>query len=505
MSLKKNGFSFLLWFLYAALVIAAFLGLGAFLTDKNGYAAIFGWGGALILLMISGILVALFHKLTRNTSGKNNAAKRQNATQSRKIAFLVLEAVIVVVLLAVAFVWDIHMMSMAGERAAYYEYSMVADGKSVPTVVHGAQYVYLQVLHGLFFLLGNKFIAAVWFQIVLHLLVALIFYFCVRKACGVFSALITLGFAALGPFMRSEAVQLSPVLLFLVIFGVVLLILIGCIGQKNPLTCLIGGLFIVAVSYLDVAGLVLIPFLVWGLLTDEEGNPTVARRIGCMLTGFFGILLGTVVLFGIDALGSHKKVLDVFMAWWKLYHPQSFSVPYLVDEGNIPLETVVLILLLGFGVFSFWCRRKQENLTLWVVCLFAMLALLCGGMTTKEMDDSILLYLIMTVLAGVGIGGSIQKETAPQNRSIISASNQEESSEIEGAFTDEEHSSAESEDSDYEPGYTPKKQVVFLENPLPLPKKHVKKVLDYDRTPEISTEEEDDFDISVSDEDDFDL
>ena len=45
-------------------------------------------------------------------------------------------------------------------------------------------------------------------------------------------------------------------------------------------------------------------------------------------------------------------------------------------------------------------------------------------------------------------------------------------------------------------------QVRFLENPLPLPKKHVKRVMDYSLS---SVSQEDDFDYPVAEDDDFDI
>jgi len=45
-----------------------------------------------------------------------------------------------------------------------------------------------------------------------------------------------------------------------------------------------------------------------------------------------------------------------------------------------------------------------------------------------------------------------------------------------------------------------KKKVELLENPLPLPKKHVKKVMDFDDAPK-----KDDFDLQISEDDDFDV
>ena len=44
-----------------------------------------------------------------------------------------------------------------------------------------------------------------------------------------------------------------------------------------------------------------------------------------------------------------------------------------------------------------------------------------------------------------------------------------------------------------------KKQVKYLDNPLPLPKKHVKRTLDFE------LDKKDDFDIEIKEDDDFDI
>ena len=44
-------------------------------------------------------------------------------------------------------------------------------------------------------------------------------------------------------------------------------------------------------------------------------------------------------------------------------------------------------------------------------------------------------------------------------------------------------------------------KIQFIENPLPLPKKHVPKVLDY----KLKSDDDGDFDYPVADDDDFDL
>ncbi len=51
------------------------------------------------------------------------------------------------------------------------------------------------------------------------------------------------------------------------------------------------------------------------------------------------------------------------------------------------------------------------------------------------------------------------------------------------------------------PGAEEKPKVVYLENPLPLPKQHVSKTLEYDW----NVGESEDFDVDISETDDFDI
>ena len=93
-------------------------------------------------------------------------------------------------------------------------------------------------------------------------------------------------------------------------------------------------------------------------------------------------------------------------------------------------------------------------------------------MLSEDMPGLTLLYLLLAVAAGAGVQ-AVLLET-------------------------EEFPEEEPADFQEEPVETEKIQLI--ENPLPLPKKHVPKVLDY----KLNGDDDSDFDYPVADDDDFD-
>ena len=117
----------------------------------------------------------------------------------------------------------------------------------------------------------------------------------------------------------------------------------------------------------------------------------------------------------------------------------------------------------------------------------ALIAMQCFQITTVEMMGFQLLYIFMAVLAGIGIcnvfapAKSASKETAIKAAKIVKSD----------TIVKTEAVSA------------PAAGVRFIENPLPLPKKHVAKTMDYRLKPD----EKDgfDYDYPVDENDDFDI
>lgn len=494
MNLKKNVFSHLMWFIYSALVCVGLMGISVVLTNRVGYSKAEGF-------MMCGLwlLACAWVVYFRKKQSENDEEDQKHS----RLPAVVVEGFFVILLFVFGIFLRVQGLVNIGEPNAYHEFALVAEGKTIPTIVHGAVYFYLKLLHFVYLLFGNKLVAGIWLQIVLLLIAGVFLYFTVRRMAGAVSAVIMLAFLMMGSCMMQESLVLSPQLFFFVVYAVALYLCTLCmVGGKQPLTCALTGLMLAFVCYLDIMGVTLLFFLVCGLLMgkSEEPEPLTARLLGG-LSALVGCVVGFVVFIIMDAIGSGKAIVNVLGAWWELYAPSAFAIPESLTISEINAEMVILLLLLPIGVAGYWFKRESEKQSVWILTTLVLLLMAAFGMTTEEMDGSIQFTLMFAVLAGVSLSGVF---SFGEDRPLVLAIpvshkvHKVHTEEYEDSDLPEEEFYAEPEESTQQ---TPK--VTLLENPLPLPKAHVKKTLDYDIVdihPTLNC-----FDIRVAANDDYDI
>ncbi len=509
MNLKKNVFSYLMWFTYSVMVCVGLMGVFGTISTQAGYPRLLGVGISCLGLLLCGLLVWLLHRLAGTVSGR---------IQSDVKTGLMIECIIAILFFAVGVGLRISDMD-SGIRygAVYYEATKVAEGLTIPYSVHSADYLYSLLLHLVFVVFGNKVAAGIVMQIALQTAAFLFLYLAVRKMAGALSSLIFLGVITLSPAAVREALTLSPQMLFLLTFAVVLYLSACCInGKKHPVGCLVTGLFIGMTCYLDIAGLVLFVFVVCGLLMKRaEQDRTAGGRIGvaalCLLgalAGFFGTLV-TV------SLCRSLSFTDSLPAKLQLYYPGGFQIPMLLDSDTSIVSVLILVFLLAAGIFSFWCSRKTERQSVWVIVVVSLIALQCSGMTTDELNGNFLLFIMFSILAGIGVSGIFAKNELPACEEMENIPVEDEIGHMEKEVTENQttenppvaHGTADTvtpvNENSQEHSATTRKPVKLIENPLPLPKKHVPKVLDY-AVKDLEVQQ-DDFDVAIDDNDDFDI
>lgn len=493
---KKNVISYIMWFLYVLLAEILVL----ICTDELGRSyglpvyvnALIGFTFAAFV----GVLVLLIRKLwTRSPLWVNRYPL---------FGFLA-EAVVCVLLLAVGLGLRIFDMEAMTQGASYFEAAQVTYGQSIPQVVHGAVYIYLQVLHGLFLIVGNHFVAGIWLQIVLQMLAFLVLYFVVRKMSGVIAALMTLGFGMCAPMMVRYALELSPEMLYFLLLVLTLSVfMIGYNRKLHPALFLVFGALAAVMTYLDITGILLFLFAASIPFNIREESAGVGRKmaaLGCTVVSYAGVFAGTILL---DALSSGKVFGNVWKAWTALY-----SVKY-YEATDIPfsIEEIILLGFLLVGIFSFWCNKRAETISVSIcgVIGFILLAM----RFTKEMPGDFYLILMLVVMASTFVGqvfspvvspGGIADGDVAEDESMAvnddTVMNLTEVSKAEQAKVVEPV-----KENRQEVVQEPTKPVIqFIENPLPLPKKHEKRVLNY--AVEL-TDETAEFDIDVADDDDYD-
>lgn len=478
MKWKKNILSHIIWFAYVLLVCAALLGqIEAFRVFLDGIEV----PAAIGVLAVTGTVAVLFHLFAKEEDGAE-----EGGVNIRMLA----EAALVVLLLAVGLILRLQLLTDAGEQAMYFETAKVAEGQTIPQTVHGATYIYLMLLRGFFLFFGNKMSAGIWLQIVLQLLAALLLFIGVRKLAGPLAALSVLFFTACSDLAVRDVALLSPRILFLFLFALGLAVLSACKSKKlYPLLYLPCGILVGVVMCLDAGGILLVVFGVAAVFSEWDQEPEWKRRAGAVILFLTGCLTGFSGLLYADAIFSQSPFEEIVKAWLKLYQPGTFRMFLSIGDGISPWE-ILLVMLLLIGIFSYWWDRHHERMSMWVMAAGVAAAAECFGLLTEEIPASIYLFLSFSVLAGVSVQQCFRKE--PEISMSVES--------MIDTMNDPDNEKMRPVECARDPEET--KQPQLIENPLPLPKPHKKKVLDFDKS--LAAGEED-YDLAVDENDDYDI
>jgi len=167
----------------------------------------------------------------------------------------------------------------------------------------------------------------------------------------------------------------------------------------------------------------------------------------------------------------------VLYAWGSTFQPEAPDLVLLMQNSS--LEVMILLVLMSVNVFSFYRRRDRDVTTVWILMTFVMAVLYVMGITTESMNGRPLLLILMCISAAVSFKELFWVK--------IDAVTQKASKEVvkEDIIIPAEEAT-----------------IQFIENPLPLPKKHVKRTMDYAFVPEAAKMN---YDIEISENDDFDV
>ena len=178
-----------------------------------------------------------------------------------------------------------------------------------------------------------------------------------------------------------------------------------------------------------------------------------------------------------------KCPMLVLNAWFVTYG--SVQPTFEIITNNVTIDFFVILLLVSLGAFSFWRRKYEERFTPWVFICTGIAILHFGGFLTENMSGSYLMYVLFTVLASVSVTELFCVDT--EQEKVV----KKEEPEVIDLEKTPEPTEGEKE-----------KKTRFIENPLPLPKRHARKAMDYAIVPK---ENEMKYDVSVSDSDDYDI
>lgn len=482
MAFEKRMFSYIVWGLHSILACIGFAVILLKTLDATPLTNPYGQIGIVCLsFVLTACVFLLVRKIANSCGGEGNGVRKAVA-----------EAVAAVLLLAAGVTLRVLFLDKGMEEAAYFDMAQV-NGEGIPSLSYGAQYLYVCMLRALFYAVGNHFTAGVILQIVLQTGGALVFYLAVRRFSGASAGIVALAVLMFMPSAIREALVYSPRMLYFLLFSIVLLMVGRMTARQKKdkfawygwLHTVLCGAAIAVVTYLDGAGVLLfIP--VFGIVLAKERKRLLCQW-GVVLAGFLAVL---ALLFFADASLSGADFVSVCRVWAASYVPQ---FPVLSDLVFLRENTVMELVLLSVAAFvillglpGFFCSRREECQTPFMM-LEIGLVLLCVCRTDHV--QARYEYLMLAVFAAM-TGAAVRAVSAHEKTGEDAEENSV--SQLPAAVAALSEAGDPPEDG----------KVKLIDNPLPLPKRHVKKTMGYQR--EVPPEEMH-YDIEVEENDDFDL
>lgn len=531
MSWKKSVFSRLVWVVYLLIIGTAMAFAGSAICGGIGVAEYIGGVAAVAYLLFAGLIVFVLRR---------TATKLKSISYGRGKDFQWIESILAALLFVAGLFLRAKEMRADVDSSVFLDLAYVSsDGQTIPWLAHGAVYFYIWTLRIVFLLLGNKAAMALWLQIMLQMLGVLLLYYAVRKMAGKLPAIMMLVFFMLSSYMVEKAIVPSPEMFYLLLFSIVLLYVSRGVDHAfRWLFWLLAGVMAALLIYLDVAGLLLIPLMIGAIVTRRK---EAKRKIKSGILGVVaGLLLGVLSCVLVGALSSSKSVLGFMEEWMQLYRFEEPQFAVILSEFDMVWLMGILLCLMAWGVFSPWHGRKTERFSIWIICLLVAALLQCLGIFVEEMSGGIYIFLFSTILAGLGVRESIvvpveeisfaeamEKKTISSDAAVKEQPKLQELGEKDATETKEtlkdakaaaeisqttveaketleaDERSEEKQEQKQEPEET--REIEYIENPLPLPKAHVKRVMDYELDFDPDYERDlGGYDIYVPDDDDFD-
>lgn len=486
---RKTRLSYLIWILYTGLCVTllAFTGYSVYGVYVKAAPAKLG------ALLVFPLLVCVYLPLRQSALALR---RRRSLSLHSKLmieAFCVSVSFVFGFLVRLRIFRDVALFTSGDALGAgFMEKALVRAGESVEPIAHGISYLYVLMLSAVFSFLGNSVSAAMLLQIVLELLSMLLGYRLVKAAAGRFAACLTLLLLAFSPAFVEKIAVIDPECLFLLLYLFGLLSAIFYVRAvladrpvwRNVFAAILPGAVIGILTYFELSAVTILSF--FAVLFAGKREDAQPGEIGRNILRLFVTLVSCAAVFfilvGVDAAASGVSLERSLYVWAYPYLRIGVTAARLGElHGNV-LFCAILFLPAAFLVFDFLRSGKEQDHSPWLFFCLLFTPFLFWEFWTIELSGLALFF--WSVAAALGVKNCVFGGEA----------------EVVQAKIEEINAAAAPIPVAVESVAASTQKPRFLENPLPVPKKHVKKEMDYDYpiAPEMMH-----FDLELSEGDDF--
>lgn len=352
------------------------------------------------------------------------------------------------------------------QGAGFYELCRIQAGTQMPQLEYGVGDLYAKMLYLLFWLFGNHMLYAAYLQMALQMAALVFFYFALRNLWGFIPAIAAEAALLVFPEFLESLVILNQENLLLFLLCGNLVLAAAVLGRTARKQNAAGGYaFVILVSgigaglcayleklYLAVPAMLLLVLLL--IKRPEEATGIQRRRLQVPV-----YLIGLGLGFGVCLLVKRQITGQQYAAVWAEYDRVQLS-------GGVFLSGSVM--------------NYASALLLFFVFVAAAAAVVIYSYCEKEQ--------ILPEIKKSEIKKSEIEKMEIKESELKAVTGQENSRSVQEQLPQE---TAEE-----------KKTVKYIENPLPVPKRHVKKEMDFGFEPDSDLMK---YDVMVEENDDFDL
>lgn len=378
------------------------------------------------------------------------------------------------------------------QGAGFYELCRIQIGTQMPQLEYGVGDLYAKLLYLLFWLFGNHMLYAAYLQMALQMAALVFFYFALRSLWGFIPALAAEAALLVFPESLKSLTILNQENLLLFLLCVNLCMAAAVLSRtlrkqstagRYALVILVSGICAGLSAYLEKLYLAVPAALLLALLLmkrPKEAQGMQKRRLQLPV-----YLIGMGLGFGVCLLVKRQITGQQYAAVWAEYDRVQLSGEVFLSGSVMNYASALLL----FFVFV----AAAAAIVIYSYCEKAQIL--------PEIKEEIQIQDIESFEKSE-TEEEIKKaeiEKAEIKKSEIEKMEIKES-EIK-AVTGQENSRNVQEQLPQETAEE-KKTVKYIENPLPLPKRHVKKEMDYGFEPDCDLMK---YDVMVEENDDFDL
>lgn len=503
MKRKKSILGMAVWFLFTILVAGA---IGQTVYTMAAIIPESSWvreGLTLGCVVVAAICALIIIRMIAV-----NVRKKFVMTGKKAI---ILEVIAVLLLLSVTILSRLYYMNtidMDQTENMYFQIASVGTDKLVFDTTNHAAILYVYILSFLLALLGNKISICIYFQLLLQCITLLFAYLTARNISGKMTAFTANLVLAVSTSYVSVMLPLAPENLLICIFMLgfwMISLLWKYMNVKQTTKVLdailffMAGLSTAAIMYTDMTGLILFVMSIVGIFISNK-NTAKAIPQPMLQTVYYmlGSIGGVAALFEIETIICKESFLHIVERYSEPWLALTIHNAYIFPSAIFEVS-VIIILIAGIWCVRYWQADYDEN----VIYILMLAGAVCINILFQTSID----YHIFLIFAWIFIASASLKSLCSKygkksgnGTGIILLSN----------LIKDEPAVRIGDKSEMNVIKNDKKQNEIQEkpnlipNPLPLPKQHERKEMDYAFVPDENmmhydievTQENDDFDIS---------